>query len=568
MSTSSPSSPRGHLRLGGLVTLHLLLLYSFGVFDHSLWTPDEPRVAAVARSAAEGAWVAPRLGNEPFLEQPPLFYWVVAAFFRVFGWDEPFRARIISTLFCLGGLAFTYLLARRLTPDRASTHTAWLAVWTLGLSLEYFHTAHRLVVDSALVCFTTGAAHATACLLGARTRGGQVAWILWASVLSSAAFLTKGAIGVAVPILFAIACGVHSFVSRRTAHDSGRSVSSFHLPFGVLWIPPLVFAAVVGPWLYELSVAVGPRGFETLFLDNTLARVVPSLAGERAHVRPFYYYSKLPVHVLPAAFFVLGGVLHRFSRQAPPSPEEKRTYDISLLWLFAGFAMLSLASTKREVYFIPFYPALAVVGGVWLNALLSGRRGRYELALPYLLGSFLVLGAIALVVTLGLVPSLPSATLWCGAIVATAFAWGTLHARRSGGVGRALTVWGIGLFATSAFAFTGLLPAAERMKTLSTVSRRIVSMVPPQETLYAYDPDETTIAMVSLYAGRTAVPVDAPSRLSRLLEDDEELYVMAVDKTYRRRQRRFEAVETFKSELLLKDERPSSRAFRLYRVRR
>lgn len=560
---STPSPAREHLRLGGLIALHVLLLYSFGVFDHSLWTPDEPRVAAVARSAAEGTWVVPQLNDQPFLEQPPLFYWVVALFFRTFGWDEPFRARVISTLFCVGAIVFTYLLTRRIAPSRSAHRIGWLAGWSLALTLEFFHTAHRLVVDSALVFFTTGAAHGTLCLLQTSRRRHRISWAIWASLLASAAFLTKGVVGLAVPTL----CGIAAiFASRRPSTAATADQQRLPFPVELLWIAPLVFAAVVGPWLYLLASQLGPQGFETLLFDNTLARVVPSLAGDRAHVRPFYYYLILPVHAVPAIFFVIGGVLHRFSRRAPPTTAERRAYDVFLIWALTGFLMLSLASTKRAIYFVPFFPAFAGVSGIWLDALLSGRPGRYETALPYLLATFLFIGGLALLVTRVVVPSLPTATLLVGAVLTVGFGWATLRAVRTHDRKPALLIWGAGVLCASTFACAGLLPSTDQMKSLAVVSREVAMRVPPEEPLYAYDPDETTLGMIPLYTGRRVVGIDDSAQLASLLQNKRSLYVLAVDKTYRRRQRRFEALEAFPAQLLLKDERPSSRAFRLYRL--
>jgi hypothetical protein len=104
------------------------------------------------------------------------------------------------------------------------------------------------------------------------------------------------------------------------------------------------------------------------------------------------------------------------------------------------------------------------------------------------------------------------------------------------------------------------------MKSLAVVSREVAMRVPPEEPLYAYDPDETTLGMIPLYTGRRVVGIDDSAQLASLLQNKRSLYVLAVDKTYRRRQRRFEALEAFPAQLLLKDERPSSRAFRLYRL--
>ena len=66
-----------------ILTLALLLV---GIFDHSLWTPDEPRVADISRTMAmTGDYLIPHIGKDPFLEQPPVYYAVTGLFWKVFG---------------------------------------------------------------------------------------------------------------------------------------------------------------------------------------------------------------------------------------------------------------------------------------------------------------------------------------------------------------------------------------------------------------------------------------------------------------------------------------------------
>src|SRR5258708_34866669 len=51
--------------------------------------PDEPRYARVAvEMQRAGEWVRPTLAGEPWLEKPPLYYWLAGASFRVFGETE------------------------------------------------------------------------------------------------------------------------------------------------------------------------------------------------------------------------------------------------------------------------------------------------------------------------------------------------------------------------------------------------------------------------------------------------------------------------------------------------
>lgn len=58
----------------------IVIMPFVGIFDHDLWGPDEPRVAETGREFldAGNSLAVPRLNREPFLEQPPLYYWTLA----------------------------------------------------------------------------------------------------------------------------------------------------------------------------------------------------------------------------------------------------------------------------------------------------------------------------------------------------------------------------------------------------------------------------------------------------------------------------------------------------------
>ncbi len=57
-----------------LLAILLAAAVSFaGLGSHSLWTPDEPRDAAIGLAMLRsGDYVTPRLNGAPFLEKPPL----------------------------------------------------------------------------------------------------------------------------------------------------------------------------------------------------------------------------------------------------------------------------------------------------------------------------------------------------------------------------------------------------------------------------------------------------------------------------------------------------------------
>ena len=96
-------------------------LISFaGVFDHALWTPDEPRDAEVGREmAVSGDCVVPTLAQKPFLEKPPLAWWAMSGLYKLFGVSDGV-ARTSSALAGLLTLLLVFDLVRRIADPFAA----------------------------------------------------------------------------------------------------------------------------------------------------------------------------------------------------------------------------------------------------------------------------------------------------------------------------------------------------------------------------------------------------------------------------------------------------------------
>src|SRR5262245_1432802 len=76
-------SPARFRSLLVLVVVPAVLLYPCLAFR--LLEPDEGRYAEIAREMVErGEWVVPVLQGEPYLDKPPLFYWLVALSYQAF----------------------------------------------------------------------------------------------------------------------------------------------------------------------------------------------------------------------------------------------------------------------------------------------------------------------------------------------------------------------------------------------------------------------------------------------------------------------------------------------------
>src|SRR6266571_4198678 len=97
-----------------------------GLVGHDPWKADEAYVFGAVHDFFEtGDWVVPTVAGEPFMEKPPLFYWVATGFFMAVtcgavGWTARLwwgrgygRVAVLALLGCLGVVEH----AHKMLPD-------------------------------------------------------------------------------------------------------------------------------------------------------------------------------------------------------------------------------------------------------------------------------------------------------------------------------------------------------------------------------------------------------------------------------------------------------------------
>ena len=80
-SDPHPVTPLKALMLGTLCVVWLLT----GLVGHDPWKPDEAYSFGLIFSMLQGEhWLVPTLAGDPFMENPPLFYWTAALSAQLF----------------------------------------------------------------------------------------------------------------------------------------------------------------------------------------------------------------------------------------------------------------------------------------------------------------------------------------------------------------------------------------------------------------------------------------------------------------------------------------------------
>ena len=145
---SLPAAVRSRLSWG-LVTLVGLGLFFPGLGVPGLMDPDEGRYAEIAREMLLlRDWLIPHLNLVPYLEKPPLVYWLTSMSLGAFGLGE-WAARLPSALAALAGLYLAFWLGRALWGERQGL---WGAV-VLATSGGYVVLARLLTLDMVFTLF-------------------------------------------------------------------------------------------------------------------------------------------------------------------------------------------------------------------------------------------------------------------------------------------------------------------------------------------------------------------------------------------------------------------------------
>ncbi|MGE0711095.1 MAG: ArnT family glycosyltransferase [Planctomycetota bacterium] len=368
-------------RYGLLALVAALLLSCTGIWNHSLWIPDEPRVAGIgAEMLASGDLLVPTLAGEPYLEKPPFAWWVMSGLLRVFG-VKASVARLPCALTSLLSLLLIYDITRRLADARAGL----AAVLVAGATFGFLVFGHRIVVDVWLLLFVTLGVYGflRAAHLGEAREDERPApgWLLLLYLAGGLAFLVKGPIG---PVLVGGPPFLLLLITRRWSFFK----SWVHVPGAALML------ALWALWPLLLYQRGGWDLLRLFLVDNVLERAIAPGETDQAwsgHARhtPAFYLSRAPGMLLP--WIVAAPAAVRWLVQDElPAGWRRRGLAMAAAILPLGVLLLSLPSTRRTLYVLPLLPWLAPLVGAWITAPGLGEGSPWKRRLDLLLLPLLV----------------------------------------------------------------------------------------------------------------------------------------------------------------------------------
>ncbi|MBL8806100.1 MAG: glycosyltransferase family 39 protein [Rhodospirillales bacterium] len=327
-----------------LTATHLLILAAFaasgflaGLGGYPLLDNNEGLYARIAlEMRASGDWVIPHLLGLPYLEKPPLLYWLTAASFTLIGETE-FAARLAPALSGISVVGCAYWLGAR--SGRALE--GWIAGLIISTSIVTLAIGRTLYFDMLYTAILSLALSFAYVGLDRRRAG----MIRAAAALLGLAVLAKGLVAVG---LCAIVLAAFLMMARAPASDWFRLLD----PLAIA-----IFLAVIAPW--HVMAAVRDDQFAWLyFVNEHLGR----LLGTRI---PKDYYSGAPWYYLPrlAAYAAPWTLLLPLAlyRRAAAQPTTDRLGKFLWSWLLGTLAVFSFAGNKANYYMIVAIVPLALI---------------------------------------------------------------------------------------------------------------------------------------------------------------------------------------------------------------
>ncbi|MBK6598408.1 MAG: glycosyltransferase family 39 protein [Proteobacteria bacterium] len=483
-----------------IVLLCLVPLWCVGLFGRNYWTPDEPREADIAwRMSQQSDRTLPMLAERPFLEKPPLTYWMSGGAMTLLG-ASPAAARLPNLLYAMVAALAVGAIGFSMGGNRA----AIVAAFSFASSFLIYRSFIWLAPDAGLLAGVSiallGAYHGYRSPRGRR----KFFWYTLMHLGAAIGFMAKSAPGMLVP---ALALFTVALWDRRA-----KELLRWELCAGFV-----LQATIIAPWLWAVfREPLGVDALRVLFWNNLAGRFVAvnaPLELQYADGHPNYpgkYWLELGVYMLPWSLLLLAAIRrgwHAVRSESATRAAWRFAVAATVPWLL----ILTASTTARDIYAGPAMVGCALLLALWASELPQelSRGDRWALrgtvALVVTILSIVVLGLITFA-TAAAMHKQPATSLALGAVTLILVAGTAIFATRGTTERFGWQEKLSGAFI--AYVATILIGAAELMRALTPwydLPRIAAAIHADVATTPCglLQPDETTIAMLD-YQLRTS----------------------------------------------------------------
>lgn len=350
---------------------YFILTYLLPLGFHALFSPDEIRYAEISREmVSSGNWVVPHFNGLRYFEKPVLAYWLNALSQLIFG-ENNFAVRLPSALSALGSAYFLYFFVSKETKNK---ELGWI---TSGIFLSMFMViavGTYNSVDSILSFCLTASFVTFYYAVCSQIVKSKITLYFVAGVFCGAAFLTKGFLALALPVIVVGGYAIwqkdfKSLVKYGCISILGALVIS--LPWSIA-----IYQQAPDFWRYFFWV----QHIQRFFGNTHVAQ----------HPQPIWYYIPfLLLGILPWLFHSFSLLKETLKKHTNPLVR------YSLLWVLLPLIFFSASEGKIATYILPCLAPMAILLGLSVQHVFERKSTAFKL------GSWVHAGlAIVLVITI------------------------------------------------------------------------------------------------------------------------------------------------------------------------
>jgi 4-amino-4-deoxy-L-arabinose transferase-like glycosyltransferase len=256
-----------------------------------------------------------------------------------------------------------------------------VAALVLATSFEYLSLSRAVLTDIVLSTFLLGAL--VSFYFGYLNARKKKVWFLLSFTLCGLATLTKGPIGIVLPLLI-----IFLFLLLR---QELNIFFSQEIGLGLI-----LFCFITFPWHFLIYHQFGQQFIDEFFIRDNINRFL--FVAEHLKNNTWYYYTATTLGgFLPwSAFLVIG--LFRIPWRQSIKEEQQKGILFLICWIAVIFTFFSLAKSKLISYVFPIFPALAIFTGNYLDGIIQRQEGRdKKLSLSFIIA----LGLLAIIFSAG-----------------------------------------------------------------------------------------------------------------------------------------------------------------------
>lgn len=350
MDTSDFPSRRPVIAVPNWALMLLLAAYVLpGNIGHDPWRGDDVlHIGTTYAMLQSGNWLTPQIAGVPYVDWPPLTYWLGSAFGAVLGWFMPLHdaIRLVTAAGVIGLVVLLRFAAYEIYGRDSATASALVLLGSLGLIVHAHEMQPQILVATALACTLYGVA-----LLPTRTmRGG-----ILTGLGTGCAFLAGGLPGLVLTLPLWLTRFLSTSSEQQPAHSRGLGLAS------------LITALLVAAW--PLCLSVWDPAYLYLWWHQELRDLAPHTnhlmrSNSLLSLIGWFSWPLWPVAIW--SLWRRRGDYRAFGHALPVAS------------LIAALALILFTGNMRPANLVPLLAPLALIASAELCRLRRGAANAYD----------------------------------------------------------------------------------------------------------------------------------------------------------------------------------------------